>query len=1417
MGGPTNTQPRYRPPPPGVAPPPPPGGGPNGGPSFMGGPQPQPQQHHQPQQQQQFGGYGPGHGSYAQPQPSNYHTQPQQQNYQQQSYYAEQSQPPQQNVASAPVSSNQSYAARSAAAHSPHGSQHGSHTLSNSSHSGAAANPAGQGNQSNPNNPPSSNPSADKNSGGVSPAQAAEQSRLLSLSTHRVAEASYHMQRAMDANDVCLALEKACQMLEELGDPNHGVHHRPSGFAAADARRYGGAGAASGYVPPPSYYSGATGAFPPSEYYGGSHGGASAHGGGSGGVIAPLSPKNYYELHMKAMDEMPGLEEYLLGLCHRHSSAGSASASNAAAGNGHTHVVAGGPTNAPSHVGGAARPGNFPSHVGTACNGNTPYTSKELYEAVQYTPRLVPRLYLQICMGSVSIRSGDVPAVVIMEELAEAAKCVQCPVRGLFLRHYLLAALKDKLPDGKLEEDEEQETKKVDEKTRGAKLESTIRSDKHSHKESGMLTTPKQEQNIGTHLESGASVDGPTSPPPPLPPPPPPLPPPPPPTGDLPLFSDDVEETPLFAESAKETLLFADSADDSPLFGDIPDTPPPTAAPPKPAESPQRTSDSATTSSTSATALPTHSDASNASIAPSRDPNRPRTGTVHDSYEFILQNLVQMNRLWVRIQHLPGSERTKESKRRRERERNELRVLVGTNLVRLSQLEGVSAHMYGSVILPRILEEVASCRDALAQAYLMDCVIQVFPDEFHIETLEIFLGVLPKLRDKVNVRTIINNMMERLLHYYQDELLLHDEVDTNDVKRIMLLDSFEMFEVCVQRVFQARGMNIPPKDVIRLQGALLTYALKIAPGNVNYISRCIGNCARELSTLQEQKKASMMGQGIVVGGGTKKSGEIDMEEVAITELEKLLSVPLDSMGLKILELRDFSSLLAFLPWENRRKVAVSMAKAIVGGGDATKIKDVAETEQLFSIIGPLLREEGDLPPSMASMYGSVAGDGGSLISRTANLMGSLGINPNAMHDDSIFAPNNFGSIPGNRTFGGDPAKAAQFREEQVLIAKLIHVLDNDDTDVAYQMLNVARKYIQQGGAHRTTVTLPSIVFAALRLLRRVQEVEFPKPIPARAIELEKSKEEHGREADKKDEGHSSDKGDDDNVATATEGKQDGVKEGSSEVESSVSSPTSAPVEESGSLFSTFAKSVNCRKILVFLQKTIAMITPNNPELGFKLYLEVAVATDSLAFSTQSDFKNASKEFSSISYDFMTQALLVYEDEVTESKAQIQAITSVVGSLLSCKTFERSDYEALITKTAQYSAKLLKKPDQCRMVCLCSRLFYVGGKDAVNTYRNPQRVLECLQRGLKIADACSMASASNVQLFVEILDYYVYYYDIENPVITDKFVSGLIALINEHLDSAGAASTAISETKVYYESILNKIRKKKAEKNTSERY
>jgi len=82
---------------------------------------------------------------------------------------------------------------------------------------------------------------------------------------------------------------------------------------------------------------------------------------------------------------------------------------------------------------------------------------------------------------------------------------------------------------------------------------------------------------------------------------------------------------------------------------------------------------------------------------------------------------------------------------------------VGTNLVRLSQLESVGVEMYRSQVLPGILEQVVSCRDAIAQEYLMECIIQVFPDEFHLACLASFLEACAELQPSVNVKNIIRS------------------------------------------------------------------------------------------------------------------------------------------------------------------------------------------------------------------------------------------------------------------------------------------------------------------------------------------------------------------------------------------------------------------------------------------------------------------------------------------------------------------------------------------------------------------------------------------------------------------------------------------------------------------------------------
>ena len=64
------------------------------------------------------------------------------------------------------------------------------------------------------------------------------------------------------------------------------------------------------------------------------------------------------------------------------------------------------------------------------------------------------------------------------------------------------------------------------------------------------------------------------------------------------------------------------------------------------------------------------------------------------------------------------------------------------------------------------------------------------------------------------------------------------------------------------------------------------------------------------------------------------------------------------------------------------------------------------------------------------------------------------------------------------------------------------------------------------------------------------------------------------------------------------------------------------------------------------------------------------------------------------------------------------------------------------------------------------------------YRDGKRVLECLQRALRVADAC-MDTAVSVELFVEILNRYVYYFDQQNEAVS---LYSILLLIS-HLPSS----------------------------------
>jgi len=71
----------------------------------------------------------------------------------------------------------------------------------------------------------------------------------------------------------------------------------------------------------------------------------------------------------------------------------------------------------------------------------------QLYDAVQESEDVLPRLYLMVTAGTLLVKIGEVSAKQILKDLIEMARTIQNPIRGLFIRYYMLKKLKEIFPD----------------------------------------------------------------------------------------------------------------------------------------------------------------------------------------------------------------------------------------------------------------------------------------------------------------------------------------------------------------------------------------------------------------------------------------------------------------------------------------------------------------------------------------------------------------------------------------------------------------------------------------------------------------------------------------------------------------------------------------------------------------------------------------------------------------------------------------------------------------------------------------------------------------------------------------------------------------------------------------------------------
>ena len=104
-----------------------------------------------------------------------------------------------------------------------------------------------------------------------------------------------------------------------------------------------------------------------------------------------------------------------------------------------------------------------------------------------------------------------------------------------------------------------------------------------------------------------------------------------------------------------------------------------------------------------------------------------------------------------------------------------------------------------------------------------------------------------------------------------------------------------------------------------------------------------------------------------------------------------------------------------------------------------------------------------------------------------------------------------------------------------------------------------------------------------------------------------------------------------------------------------------------------------------------------PQIALRLFLLAAQVADEC-------------DFEDLTYDLYVQAFTVYEESISDSRAQLEAVTLIIGTLQGAKVFSVDNYDTLITKAALHGAKLLKKPHQATAVHLASHMFWQDTPD-----------------------------------------------------------------------------------------------------------
>ncbi|KAJ3026901.1 UNVERIFIED_CONTAM: Vacuolar protein sorting-associated protein 35 [Siphonaria sp. JEL0065] len=786
---------------------------------------------------------------------------------------------------------------------------------------------------------------------------------------------------------------------------------------------------------------------------------------------------------------------------------------------------------------------------------------------------------------------------------------------------------------------------------------------------------------------------------------------------------------------------------------------------------------------------------------------------------------------------MPGGEVEKEMERR------ELKLLVGSNLLRLSQIEGLSVNVFVHLILPSIMSEVVNCRDVMAQEYLMEVVIQVFPDDFHLYTLDLFLSATSQLSRNVNVKQTIMSLVNRFTAFArrgrEEHAVKVKEAAAKGQKLAPISgipDDVLLFEIFWEQVTQhiAVRPEFQLHDVITLLSSLVELSTGCYPTRYDYVDLILGYAKDRVMEVVVNKQPAMtqpetaaallqllltvlsayrtyplvflsfpsssrnggyravlastsqqqQNTGLVMGGGSSQASSNANNGSPAPNSQQ--SYPAEASASLC---GSFTDLLRLQPYSSRKKVALLFVDMCVNASNP-----LAKAAVKFKI---------DSLEAVDAVFGEICE-----VLVTDVIDGGL-MGPRMVRTDDNSPSRKVGTVA--EVSGAiDVVDYDSVVKEVGGVAKLVLLVGSESgrPDDDLELLGFVRNYISRGGEIRLKHSIPPIVFSCVTIARNY--LGFTEFSDVTIIQRLNALFQFMNET--------------------------------------VHTLRSSDKSQTISTASTRILNTAAAKEADALMK-IAVLLPSTPTKSLNLYLAIAQSAN--------ECRNEEA-----AYEALVNAITTYEDYVTDTKAQVPALTALIGVIRSCGagTLSLESYETIIGKVVVHCGRLLRKVDQCRCTLFAGHLYWIEERGAgdgvldhpvndevlranragssgvgaavaaataakksklsglfgeeeqpedsaavaaaaavpVKVSRDGKKVLECLQKALKIADSV-LETSVNTELFVEILEQYIWFYESGNEYVNVNFLNSLIDLIQSNISNnssvVSGSSTAVVPEKV----------------------